>query len=104
MTAREHYRPEIQGLRAVAALLVAAYHIWLGRVSSGVDVFFVVTGFLTTRTLLGHLERSGRIDFATFWAGLARRLLPAARLVLAWSSSPAWSGCPRSTGRGRSRT
>ena len=71
-----------QGLRAVAALLVAAYHIWLGRVSGGVDVFFVVTGFLITRTLLGHLERSGRIDFATFWAGLARRLLPAALLVL----------------------
>jgi peptidoglycan/LPS O-acetylase OafA/YrhL len=82
MTAREHYRPEIQGLRAVAALLVAAYHIWLGRVSGGVDVFFVVTGFLITRTLLGHLERSGRIDFATFWANLARRLLPAALLVL----------------------
>ena len=82
MTASEHYRPEIQGLRAVAALLVAAYHIWLGRVSGGVDVFFVVTGFLITRTLLGHLERSGRIDFATFWANLARRLLPAALLVL----------------------
>ena len=39
MTAREQYRPEIQGLRAVAALPVAAYHIWLGRVSGGVDVF-----------------------------------------------------------------
>jgi peptidoglycan/LPS O-acetylase OafA/YrhL len=39
------YRPEIQGLRAVGAILVAVYHIWLGRVSGGVDVFFVVSAF-----------------------------------------------------------
>lgn len=82
-THKQHYRPEIQGLRAVAALLVAVYHIWLGRVSGGVDVFFVVSGFLITRSLLGQLEQHGRLDPATFWSGLSRRLLPAALLVLA---------------------
>ena len=76
------YREDIQGLRAVAALLVAVYHLWLGRVSGGVDVFFVVSGFLMTRSLLGMVERAGRVDPVAFWAGLARRLLPEAFLVL----------------------
>lgn len=39
------FRPEIEGLRIIAALLVAVYHIWIGRVSGGVDVFFVISGF-----------------------------------------------------------
>lgn len=41
---RKRFRPEIEGLRIVAALLVAVYHIWMQRVSGGVDVFFVVSG------------------------------------------------------------
>ena len=45
--ARVH-RPELQGLRAVAVTLVVVYHVWFGRVSGGVDVFFVVSGFLLT--------------------------------------------------------
>ncbi|MEE2043809.1 hypothetical protein Q7689_10465, partial [Nocardiopsis tropica] len=39
------HRPEIEGLRAVAALLIAVYHIWFGTVSGGVDVFLLLTGF-----------------------------------------------------------
>jgi peptidoglycan/LPS O-acetylase OafA/YrhL len=76
------YRPDIQGLRAVAALLVATYHIWFGRVSGGVDVFFAVSAFLITTSLLRQLDTKGRVDFVAFWGGLARRLLPAAMLVL----------------------
>ncbi|MEP7242595.1 MAG: acyltransferase family protein [Gammaproteobacteria bacterium] len=76
------FRPEIEGLRAVAATLVAVFHIWLGRVSGGVDVFFVVSSFLITTGLLGQIERSGTIDFARFWGRLVKRLAPAALLVL----------------------
>ncbi len=76
------HRPEIEGLRAVAVLLVAVYHIWLGRVSGGVDVFLMLTGFLITGSLLRMVERSGRVDFASFGARLARRLLPSAAVVL----------------------
>jgi peptidoglycan/LPS O-acetylase OafA/YrhL len=78
LAARATYRPEIQGLRAVAALLVAAYHIWMGRVSGGVDVFFVVSSFLITTSLLGMVERTGRVNFVKFWGGLIKRLLPIA--------------------------
>ncbi len=81
-SAAVRFRPEIQGLRALAALLVAIYHIWLGRVSGGVDVFFVVSGYLVIGSLLRQVERSGRVDFVRFWGNLAKRLLPVALLVI----------------------
>jgi peptidoglycan/LPS O-acetylase OafA/YrhL len=76
------FRPEIEGLRAIAAMLVAVFHIWLGRVSGGVDVFFVVSGFLITTGLLGHLDRYYKVDFALFWGRLIKRLVPVAYVVL----------------------
>jgi peptidoglycan/LPS O-acetylase OafA/YrhL len=76
------YRPEIQGLRALAVLLVAVYHIWFGRVSGGVDVFLFLTGFLITGSLLRGVERDGRVQPVTFLTRLARRLFPAAAVVL----------------------
>ena len=76
------FRPEIEGLRAIAAILVAIFHIWLGRVSGGVDVFFVVSSFLITTGLLGHIDRWQRVDFALFWGRLIKRLVPVAYLVL----------------------
>ena len=85
VTSKPGYRADIQGLRAIAALLVAIYHIWLGRVSGGVDVFFVVSGFLITGSLVSMLEHNRRIDLLAFWSGLARRLLPMSLLVLACS-------------------
>ncbi|WP_214754100.1 acyltransferase family protein [Exiguobacterium sp. s16] len=77
------FRPEIEGLRAVAALLVAIYHIWLGRVSGGVDVFFVVSGFLITASLLSRYRRLGSVNFFDYLFGLFKRLFPAAFFVLA---------------------
>lgn len=82
MKIERKFRPEIEGLRAVAALLVAVYHIWMMRVSGGVDVFFVVSGFLITTSLLSRYARDGYINFFIFIFGLLKRLLPNALLVL----------------------
>src|SRR5690625_3602035 len=76
------FRLEIEGLRAVASILVAVYHIWLGNVSGGVDVFFVVAGFLITTSLLNRYERFAKIDFSGFILRLMKRLFPAAFTVL----------------------
>ena len=92
--AAEH-RPEIEGLRAVAVLLVAVYHIWLGRVSGGVDVFLMLTGFLITGSLLRTVERTGRVEFAAFAGRLARRLFPPAALVLLAVLAGTWMWLPR---------
>src|SRR5215813_12971757 len=76
------FRPEIEGLRALASILVAVFHIWLRRVSGGVDVFFVVSGFLITTGLLSQIERGGGVRFPLFWGRLVKRLAPAAFTVL----------------------
>lgn len=79
----KQFRPEIEGVRFVAALLVACYHIWSGRVSGGVDVFFVMAGFLITTTLLGQIATAGRVRPLVYLGNLGLRLLPAALVVLA---------------------
>jgi peptidoglycan/LPS O-acetylase OafA/YrhL len=81
-TRKAGFRPEIEGLRAVAAILVAIFHIWLQRVSGGVDVFFVVSGFLISSGLLAEADRTGSIRFLSFWGRLVKRLFPSAMLVL----------------------
>ncbi len=88
------FRWEIEGLRAVAALLVAIYHVWFGRVSGGVDVFFVIAGFMITNTLLGHLRRHGRIDIGRYVGRLMQRLIPNAALVLVLVSIATWLFIP----------
>ncbi|MFD1032089.1 acyltransferase family protein [Metaplanococcus flavidus] len=80
------FRPELEGIRAVAAVLVAVYHIWIGSVSGGVDVFFIVSGYLITTSLLSRIEREGRINFTENLLGLAKRLFPLAFTVLLVSS------------------
>lgn len=80
-------RSEIQALRAVAVALVVGHHAWPGALPGGfvgVDVFFVVSGFLITSLLLRELERTGRIALAAFWARRARRILPAALMTIAF--------------------
>jgi peptidoglycan/LPS O-acetylase OafA/YrhL len=76
-------RRDIQGLRGVAVLLVVAFHAGL-RVPGGfvgVDVFFVISGFVITRLLLSELDRTGSIDLRRFYRRRARRLLPALAIV-----------------------
>jgi peptidoglycan/LPS O-acetylase OafA/YrhL len=75
------YRPELQGLRALAAALVVVYHVWTDRVSGGVDVFFVVSGFLLTGTLVRAADR-GLLSLRALWARITIRLLPTALTVL----------------------
>lgn len=74
------YRGDIEGLRAIAILLVIAAHAgvpWLGGGFVGVDVFFVLSGYLITALLVQEAQRDGRIGFAGFYARRLRRLLPA---------------------------
>jgi peptidoglycan/LPS O-acetylase OafA/YrhL len=85
----EHFVSHIQGLRAIAVLLVVIFHFWPGRLTGGyigVDVFFVISGFLITGQLVRELRSTNRIGLATFWAKRVRRLMPAAILVLAVSA------------------
>lgn len=92
---REHYR-HVEGLRAVAALLVAVYHIYLSRVSGGVDVFFVISGLLITLSLIRRTDDYGRVDWRSFLAGLGLRLLPAAGVVLLLTLVASWYLLPAS--------
>jgi len=80
--ARTDRRGDIQGLRAVGALLVAVFHIWFARVSGGVDVFFVVSGFLLIGSLGREAVAKGSVDVIRYAAKLAKRLLPASLFVL----------------------
>ena len=76
---------EIQALRAVAVLLVLVYHFWPSALRGGfigVDVFFVISGYLITAHLLREVDATGRVSPLEFWARRARRILPAALLVL----------------------
>lgn len=76
------YRDDIQGIRAISALLIMIYHIWFNRVSGGVDVFFVISGFLITTTLLRGLASTGRVRPTLFWSRICRRIFPSAYTVL----------------------
>ena len=90
---RPGFRPDIQGLRAIAVMLVLLYHSGVSALSGGfvgVDVFFVISGFLITTHLLEALEREGRIRFGAFYAKRARRILPAALLVALLTVLAAW--------------
>lgn len=78
-------RGDIQGLRAVAVVMVILYHAGVPFVRggfAGVDVFFVISGFLITGLMVRELERTGRLSLRNFWARRAKRLLPATALVL----------------------
>lgn len=75
------YRPELQGLRALAVALVVVYHVWFNRISGGVDVFFLVSGFLITGQLFRSAQR-GNIPLTKNWGRQIARLVPAVAVVL----------------------
>ncbi len=77
---RVPYLPGLDGMRALAVIAVMVYHAnstWLRGGFFGVEVFFVISGYLITLLLIAERERSGRVDMKQFWIRRARRLLPA---------------------------
>ena len=82
------FRPDIEGLRAIAVLAVVLYHFHLLALSGGyvgVDIFFVISGYLITRQLIGKMgkfDEPRRATITKFYAGRFRRLFPAAALTL----------------------
>jgi peptidoglycan/LPS O-acetylase OafA/YrhL len=80
------FRSDVDGIRAIAIALVVAYHAKVPHLHGGfigVDVFFVISGFLISRNLLRERDSSGRIALGRFWARRVRRLVPALALVVA---------------------
>src|SRR5277367_6875705 len=79
------FRPDIEGMRAIAVGLVVLYHGFHAPFTGGfvgVDVFFVISGFLITNLLLQEKARNGRISISRFYARRVRRILPAATIVV----------------------
>ncbi len=79
------YRPGLDGLRALAVIAVLLYHAdlaWIPGGFLGVEVFFVISGYLITALLLAEWRQRGRVDLRSFWLRRARRLLPALYLLL----------------------
>ena len=83
--AHTRFRADIEGLRGVAVLGVVTFHAFPRLLPGGyvgVDVFFVISGYLITKILVSELDATGRISLSEFWARRARRIIPAASLVL----------------------
>lgn len=91
MSSRD-YRPEIDGLRALAVIPVVLFHLgfdWIRGGYLGVDVFYVISGFLITSIVL-HDLRSGRFTFRDFWARRARRILPPLVIMIGCTLLASW--------------
>jgi peptidoglycan/LPS O-acetylase OafA/YrhL len=87
------FRADIEGLRGVAVAIVVLAHAQLGFAAGGyvgVDVFFVISGFLITQLLVAELDRSGRVSVARFYARRVKRLMPQALTVIAAVIVAAW--------------
>jgi peptidoglycan/LPS O-acetylase OafA/YrhL len=92
MSTKPAYRPDIDGLRAIAVTGVVLYHYgatWLPGGFTGVDIFFVISGFLITRALITDIE-SGSFSLLGFYDRRLRRILPALLVMLATTLGAGW--------------
>jgi len=86
---------QIQGLRALAALLVTLFHAkWVSGGFIGVDIFYVISGFLITGLLLREIDRTGTINFSEFYSRRFKRLLPTSFFVLTITAIVSWMLIP----------
>ena len=102
-TGDRKFRPDVQGMRAVAILMVVLFHADVPGLSGGyvgVDVFFVISGFVITGLLLREYESTGRTSVRSFYGRRARRILPAATLVIIATVLGAYVVINSVTGRG----
>ena len=79
------FRPDIEGLRGIAVLIVVAFHCGIPGFSGGfvgVDCFFVLSGYLITGLLVKEIQKTSRLNLLQFYARRVRRLLPASALML----------------------
>lgn len=76
------FRPEVQGLRSLAVLLVVTYHVWFGKVSGGVDVFLFISAFLLSLSSLRKIQSGKPLKVFSYWLHVFQRLLPAAATVI----------------------
>ncbi len=89
------YRDDIDGLRAVAIVLVVVYHVWMGRVSGGVDVFLMISAFFLTLSFVRRIEAGRRLEIGSFLAGRFRRLIPLAAVTIAGILGASWLFMPQ---------
>lgn len=81
LDASQNHRHDLDGLRAFAIALVVAYHVWVGRVSGGVDVFLLLSAFFMTGSLVRKADR-GHIGLGAYWVNRFWRLVPIAALTI----------------------
>ncbi|WP_426999195.1 acyltransferase family protein [Pseudarthrobacter sp. N5] len=93
---KSKFRPEIQGLRALAVLMVVTYHVWLGRVSGGVDIFLLISAFLLTLSFVRKVDSGRPLRLIQHWLHLFKRLLPAAVVVILGVLAGTWLIIPQS--------
>lgn len=94
--AQRKFLPEVQGLRALAVLMVSSYHIWFGRISGGVDVFLLISAFLLTGQFVRTLEAGKPLALGKYWTKLLKRLLPMVAVTLLATLGATYLFLPRS--------
>ena len=89
------FRPEVQGLRAVAVMMVVVYHVFVGRVSGGVDIFLFISAFFMTLSFVRKIADERPIAIGRYWLHTFKRLLPMAVLTILATSALLWCCYPR---------